>query len=142
RRLAWQACLAAHPGPRLSDVYSLYWASHLCVLPVLSLFLLRGRASALQRIQSDCSGLDQRRHSVLDGARRTFRSVVTKTQASRPVMPAPQSTIFVFRGFVEADRAKTFLESKGIPAILVEEEQSRSINLLDVVHLRVAEGDA
>jgi hypothetical protein len=57
-------------------------------------------------------------------------------------MPDPQTTISIFRGFVEADRAKTLLESRGISAILVEEASSPFINTSDVVHLRVAESDA
>jgi hypothetical protein len=57
-------------------------------------------------------------------------------------MPDPQSTIFVFSGFVEADRAKTLLESKDISAILIETESSPFVNTTDVVHLRVAESDA
>jgi hypothetical protein len=57
-------------------------------------------------------------------------------------MPEPQVTISVFNSFLAGDRAKTFLESKGISAILVEEEGSRFIDAYHVVHLRVSESDA
>jgi hypothetical protein len=57
-------------------------------------------------------------------------------------MPDPQTTVSVFQGFVEADRAKKLLEAKGILAILVEAESSPFLNTTDVVHLRVAESDA
>ena len=57
-------------------------------------------------------------------------------------MPDPQTTISVFQGFVEADRAKILLGTKGISAILVEAESSPFLNTTDVVHLRVPESDA
>jgi hypothetical protein len=57
-------------------------------------------------------------------------------------MPDPLKTVYVFRGFVEADRAKSFLESKGISALVVEKDSETLLNPLDVVHLRVAESDA
>jgi hypothetical protein len=57
-------------------------------------------------------------------------------------MPEPQTTISVFSSFLQADRAKTFLQTNGISAILVEEMSNPFLNATDVVHLRVAESDA
>jgi hypothetical protein len=54
----------------------------------------------------------------------------------------PQTTISVYRSFLDGERAKIFLESKGISTILVEDESGPSFDLRDVVHLRVAESEA
>ena len=57
-------------------------------------------------------------------------------------MPERQTTISVFESFLEADRAKSLLESKGISALLVEEDSNPFGDKRDVVHLRVAESAA
>jgi hypothetical protein len=61
---------------------------------------------------------------------------------SEDFMPEPRTTIYEFTSFVDADRARSFLQSQGIAAAMVETTSAPFLTMSDVVHLRVDEADA